>query len=862
MDIYHELFHNALLVVAIAFGYWLIVVKWQSQRPVSRLASGILFGLAASAAMVLSFELQPGLIFDARSVVLSVAAMFGGPVVALVSAAMAAFHRLIIGGEGALVGVGVIVSSASLGLVAHHIHRHNLRDIGIPFLLVFGLAVHGFGILWFGLLGVDFVDVVLGKLALPYLGILTVFTVVIGLLLREIDRATHLVDIIRDRGKELEYLFDSAAIAILEEDLSEVVRKLDVIRASGVSDFRLHLLTTPGLLEELAADVRVLKANSAALTLFGVTHEGHLRRRIDEFFATDTENTFINELCAIWDKAPLFRGEVTFRRADGAIVSGVISFPLPRNPAEAKRVPVSILDLTEQKRNEAAIALERRRLSDVISGTKVGTWEWNIATGETVFNERWAEIIGFSLAELGPLSIETWKEFCHTDDLPISEAALAEVWNGEKDIYEAELRMRHRSGKWVWVLDRGNVIERDSNGRPLCMSGIHMDITTRKEAEIQALKVSNILQTLLRCHMDIILAKSESEMFSRTAATLATQRGYALVWFGIPESDPSKIIRQVASAGAAKSYLDNLEIHWANDHSGIGPAGRCVLAGQVQIVHKLQDQPDYSPWADKALSFGFQSSISAPIKVADEVVAVLNIYSQEEIVFTGEERILIEGFAADIGLAISVLRSKDAITTLNDKLAAAALNAIRAIAATIEQRDPYTAGHQESVAKLSEKIGITLGWDAVRLDGLRLGATIHDIGKIHIPAEILNRPGALSESEFSLIRDHAKIGYDILKHYEFPWPIGKMILQHHERLDGSGYPQGLVGDEIIDEAKILAVADVVDAITSHRPYRPSKGIEVAISEISKGRGTLFDADVVDACLKCLEDGEWGQDNTI
>ena len=375
MDIYHGIFQSALLVFTIAFGQWLIVSKWQSQRLVARLASGILFGLAASGAMFLTLELQPGLIFDARSVVLSVAAMFGGPVVALVSAAIAAFHRLIIGGEGALVGVGVIVSSASLGLVARHIHRHNLRDIGIPVLLILGLAVHGLGILWFGLLDVDFVDVILGKLALPYLGILTVFTVAIGLMLREIDRATHLVDIIRDRGKELEYLFDSAAIAILEEDFSEVVRKLDVIRASGVSDLRLHLLTTPGLLEELAADVRVSKANSAALTLFGVTHEGHLRRRIDEFFATDTENTFINELCAIWDKAPLFRGEVTFRRADGTIVSGVISLPLPRNPAEAKRVPVSILDLTEQKQNEAVIALERRRLSDVISATNVGTWE-------------------------------------------------------------------------------------------------------------------------------------------------------------------------------------------------------------------------------------------------------------------------------------------------------------------------------------------------------------------------------------------------------------------------------------------------------------------------------------------------------
>ena len=178
---------------------------------------------------------------------------------------------------------------------------------------------------------------------------------------------------------------------------------------------------------------------------------------------------------------------------------------------------------------------------------------------------------------------------------------------------------------------------------------------------------------------------------------------------------------------------------------------------------------------------------------------------------------------------------------------------IQSISLIIETRDPYTAGHQRSVANLARAIALVMGLPPERIEGIRLAATVHDLGKISIPAEILSKPTRLTEAEISMIRIHPRSGYEILKKVEFPWPIAQIVLQHHERIDGSGYPQGLRGPDILLEAKILGVADVMDAMCSHRPYRAGIGIEKALAEISQNRGILYDPEVVDACLKYFQE---------
>lgn len=176
---------------------------------------------------------------------------------------------------------------------------------------------------------------------------------------------------------------------------------------------------------------------------------------------------------------------------------------------------------------------------------------------------------------------------------------------------------------------------------------------------------------------------------------------------------------------------------------------------------------------------------------------------------------------------------------------------ISALSTTIQKRDPYTADHQNRVATLSTKIARQLGLGREQIKGLSLGATIHDAGKIHIPGEILNRPGILSDHEFGMIKEHPQVGYDIIKDIKFPWPIADMVLNHHERVDGSGYPNGINGSYISIEARILAIADVVEAISAHRPYRPALGIDIAVEEINEHKGSKYDVEVVDICTRVI-----------
>lgn len=177
---------------------------------------------------------------------------------------------------------------------------------------------------------------------------------------------------------------------------------------------------------------------------------------------------------------------------------------------------------------------------------------------------------------------------------------------------------------------------------------------------------------------------------------------------------------------------------------------------------------------------------------------------------------------------------------------------VAALARAIEQRDPYTDGHQKRVAQLAVATAEEMGMSKDAVNAIRLAAMVHDIGKIHIPAELLSRPGKLTHTEFELIKQHPQAGFEIVGDIDFPWPIGEIILQHHERMDGSGYPNGLKGDDILLEARVVGVADVVDAMASHRPYRVALGIEAALSEIQSNAGKLFDPAIVDACVRVIE----------
>ena len=193
------------------------------------------------------------------------------------------------------------------------------------------------------------------------------------------------------------------------------------------------------------------------------------------------------------------------------------------------------------------------------------------------------------------------------------------------------------------------------------------------------------------------------------------------------------------------------------------------------------------------------------------------------------------------------------VETRAGELSAALRGTIGVLGQALEMRDPYTAGHQRRVAGLSLALGTTMGLSESTREGIEMAALVHDVGKIAVPADILSKPTRLSKAEFDIIREHPQVGYEILRGVSFPWPIAEVIVQHHERWDGSGYPAGLAGDAIRLEARIIGVADVVEAMASHRPYRAALGIDVALEEISANSARLYDPCVADACLRLFRE---------
>lgn len=250
-----------------------------------------------------------------------------------------------------------------------------------------------------------------------------------------------------------------------------------------------------------------------------------------------------------------------------------------------------------------------------------------------------------------------------------------------------------------------------------------------------------------------------------------------------------------------------------------------------------------------------RSTLYVPLKLEGKVIGVMQVQSNQLDAYSQEYIELLSGLANVAAVAIQNARLYMQIQSTLD-------GAIQAIAKATEIRDPYTAGHQQQVSLLACAIAEELGLSPDRIQGIRVSSLMHDIGKMAIPAEILAKPGVLTDVEFNLIKAHTQAGADILKEIDSPWPLDEIEIQHHERLDGSGYPNGLKGDEIMLEAQILGVADVIEAMSSHRPYRAALGIDAALAEIKSKKGTCYNSDVVDACVRLFAAGFGASDENI
>jgi len=376
----------------------------------------------------------------------------------------------------------------------------------------------------------------------------------------------------------------------------------------------------------------------------------------------------------------------------------------------------------------------------------------------------------------------------------------------------------------------------------------------RQQAEIALKHANRALAALSEVNRSLVYAADENRLLQAICQAIVEQRGYRMAWVGYRQHDANSSIEILARAGYEEGYLEAIPLTWAESEHGMVPSGRAIRSGTTQLCQDVAHDPAYLPWRDEALERGYLSSIALPLANSD-VFGVLTVYAEEVNAFTAGEVDLLEEMAGDLAFGVRSLhirRERDLALEQNQRQLAQLQNnledTVRAMAAILEMRDPYTAGHQTRVADLAAAIARQIGLPDEKVHAIHLAGVVHDLGKIQVPAEILSKPGRLIDIEYSLIKTHPQAGYDILKDIDFPWPIAQMVLQHHERLDGSGYPQGLRGEQIIPEARILCVADVVEAISAHRPYRPGLGIEAAFEEITKNRGILYDPQVVDACL--------------
>jgi HD-GYP domain-containing protein (c-di-GMP phosphodiesterase class II) len=355
----------------------------------------------------------------------------------------------------------------------------------------------------------------------------------------------------------------------------------------------------------------------------------------------------------------------------------------------------------------------------------------------------------------------------------------------------------------------------------------------------------------------------ETTLLNEACKTIVDAGGYMMAWVGYAACDAEKSIKPVAAAGIGVDYVTEIRLSWGDNPLGQGPTGTAIRTGEPAVSRDIRTCPFFWPWREAAVKLGYVSSISLPLICDDTIIGALNVYSGDPEAFDDDEIGLLSEIASVMSFGIVAIRMRTERWRAQEEalrswwiLRVTLDGIVRAMATVTELRDPYTAGHQDRVGLLAQAIAAELGLSSHTVEGVGIAGRVHDLGKVYVPIQILSKPSLLTPVEYSLVKVHSEAGYEVLKNIEFPWPVSEAVLQHHERMDGSGYPQGLAGAEILPEARIIAVADTVEAMSNARPYRPAPGIEAALKEISEKAGTVYDPDVAEACVRLFREGHF------
>ena len=359
-------------------------------------------------------------------------------------------------------------------------------------------------------------------------------------------------------------------------------------------------------------------------------------------------------------------------------------------------------------------------------------------------------------------------------------------------------------------------------------------------------KERHALQLLSEVNRIVMSATDDLNGLQQLCDALIAEGNYSLAWIGCGSTEEHGSIDVSCAAGQAK-YLEEGMYSWLGSKvTGRGPTGKALRTGVTQVANDLKTQPQYGPWIERAQRFGFNSSVAIPIRIADNR-AVLCIYDEHSHALDEKTVQGLENIAKEIEFGIEHVRSMHQLERALD-------GTIDALARMTEARNPQNAGHQYNVGLLSEAIARQMGLDAQLVDLTRKSGQLHDIGKISIGIDVLAHSSDLDADKIEQLKCHTTIGADILAHASLPWPIAEVALQHHERMDGSGYPAGLSGSETLLPARIVAVADVVETLCHPLLDGDTPGLQLALKEIETGAGKIFDAEVVRACLEVFDAG--------
>ena len=542
-------------------------------------------------------------------------------------------------------------------------------------------------------------------------------------------------------------------------------------------------------------NLHIAEINDRAHDLIGYTREEMIGTTLIQYRSKSARKTAADDYARFRSEGSA-RYETTLNHRNGSEVP--IEASAVRVEVEGKNYYQFVVrDISERKQHEAQLMKARDFYVRILATFPNPVWRAGTDAKRDYFNQAWLKFTGRALEqELG----DGLTQGIHPDDLQRYVDTYLKAFRA-REPFLMEYRLRHHSGEYRWIADHGEPIH-DPNGTFLGYIGSCYDIHDSRLHEEKLAAAAEQFQGLVEQSIAGIFIIVDGR-FVYVNPRLSEILGY----------QPADLIGHEAVETIVES-----------DHSIFRAHLALCLNGEAdsQLISYLCQRHD-----------GLTVDVGAHINRATHA-----------------------GKPAVIGVVQDISDKKRAEARIQDyiqKLERGMLGTIKAVSVMSELRDPYTYGHEQRVGDLSGAIAAEMGLDANVVKGMQIAGYVHDIGKIVVPAEILAKPTKLTKAEFELIKSHPEQGYEVLKEIDFPWPVAQVALQHHERLDGSGYPQGLKGDQIILEARILAVADVVEAMAAHRPYRPSRGIDTALEEVVNYRGVKYDPAAVDACVRLFRE---------